>query len=360
MKCGRVRRKMMAYHDGELGLDVKGRIEKHLEVCEGCTDLLRALERGDHATGAADTHDPGSEYWNEFTGRVMDRIRQEVLTKNHGPQRAPLHSGFSPARLAPALSIALVAVVAVGVMMKIRQPVIPDHAASRRDKLVGKEIPLSPEKQTPTRLNENEVFYHSKLDEAAPTMEPEVIGSRQEVKRVPPETKTVISAGKTEEAAGEDLGVDGLVEETGKGLRDRDGSTITASPYPPDEEAIRSTLEPAAPAVSRKERTYIDTGAPPLPEGAIDDGSWGQLAFARMLEKEGRLSESETILDDLLERSTEPSIQEQASLLLVSVLANQNRLPEARKVLKGAQEKYPANLMIQNYILEGGPERNNR
>jgi hypothetical protein len=41
---------------------------------------------------------------------------------------------------------------------------------------------------------------------------------------------------------------------------------------------------------------------------------------------------------------------------MVSVLANQNRVPEARKVLEDAQRQYPANMMIQNLKIRNGEE----
>jgi hypothetical protein len=354
MRCGRVRRKLMAYHDGELGLNLKGRIGKHLKTCEECSGLLGVLERGDRVAGEAGVPDPASEYWDTFTGRVMDRIRQETLTGHPKSQRAPARYGLSPAKLAPALSIALVAVVAAGVMMKIRQPVIPDHTTSLQDMTAEKETSLSPGEQTRVGNDQKEASYYSTPVKAAPVKEPEKPDTRQDVKQVLPETTMAMSTEKTEVAADEGMRIDAMQEETETEFRDVDGSLITATPYPSDEETIRSTLRPSAPEITGKARTSVETKQPLSKERAIDDGSWGQLAFARKLEEEGRHSESEKVLDDLLKRNTDPPIQEQASLLLVSVLANQNRLPEARQVLEGAQQRYPANMMIQNYELKEG------
>ena len=122
MRCKRVGKWLMAYHDGELGRGLTGRIRRHLEKCPACSNALKALEKTDRAAGIAQFPDPGPEYWESFTDRVMERAGGEA---GDTAAKAPRLRGFYPVRLAPALSIALVAVVAAGVLLKIRQPVSP-------------------------------------------------------------------------------------------------------------------------------------------------------------------------------------------------------------------------------------------
>jgi len=45
MKCGKVRRKLVAYLDGELGERQKKLIKEHLEVCDGCRKEAEILIR---------------------------------------------------------------------------------------------------------------------------------------------------------------------------------------------------------------------------------------------------------------------------------------------------------------------------
>ena len=47
MRCGKVRRKLMAYHDDELGRSDAEKISLHLETCRACARLLEALEGAD-------------------------------------------------------------------------------------------------------------------------------------------------------------------------------------------------------------------------------------------------------------------------------------------------------------------------
>ena len=62
------------------------------------------------------------------------------------------------------------------------------------------------------------------------------------------------------------------------------------------EEAVRPALKPPAPDVAPEPKAFLETKRSLSTEGAIDDGSWGQLAFARKLEEEGKHSERQKVL----------------------------------------------------------------
>jgi hypothetical protein len=123
----------MAYHDSELSDRAKRRMEKHLESCEVCRGLLTDLRLADeHANMEAGVNEivgvpempaPDDAYWESFTARVLDRVEEDAATRAPEKRKAK-HSwnGFIP-KMAPAFSIALVIVVAAGVLMKIGEPV---------------------------------------------------------------------------------------------------------------------------------------------------------------------------------------------------------------------------------------------
>ncbi|GBE16025.1 hypothetical protein BMS3Abin14_02105 [bacterium BMS3Abin14] len=113
MRCGSVRRKLMAYHDGELPQSERGRVEEHLNACPGCSGMLADLVRAD---SAVDMPGPGQEYWDSFTGRVMVSVRKESV-------QVPARPVFL--RFVPAVSIALVFVVALGLYLGNRVKLPP-------------------------------------------------------------------------------------------------------------------------------------------------------------------------------------------------------------------------------------------
>jgi len=346
MRCTSVRRKLMVYHDGELGQVVSGRIERHLETCRTCSNLLDALERGDHATEMARVPDPGSAYWGTFTGRVMERVRKETRTSPSGPRTAPARAGFSPLKLAPALSIALVVVVATGVLMKVRQPAVPKHLPASGEAVVEKETPTVLADHYGAPSESKGAFYPSAPVETAPGKNAAESITTMEVKKAFPEKTDGVSMGKREAAADEKLRV--LREEGTAGIpaADRDDLLPSVPPVP------QTLLTASFPEASREDLFLGKTEEPSIPGGTIDDGSWGQLVYARHLADQGKNRGSEEVLNDLLARNSEPPVQEEASLLLVTVLNNQSRMEEAREVLEDAQRLFPANVTIQNYRLE--------
>ncbi len=138
MRCSRVRKLLMPYHDGELPLSRRSQINEHLLMCSDCTSILEDLERAD---SAATVPDPGPEYWSSFTNRVMQSVDKLGEEKKHGirlPVRERLQNFW---RLAPALSAALVLVVAAGLLLDIDVRIkIPGQSAPGEKLAVGKTV----------------------------------------------------------------------------------------------------------------------------------------------------------------------------------------------------------------------------
>ena len=75
MDCRETRTLLNAFHDGELPVADRSRVEEHLRGCTECSGLLADLGRADRAAGVPD---PGPAYWDRFNARVMDRVGREA------------------------------------------------------------------------------------------------------------------------------------------------------------------------------------------------------------------------------------------------------------------------------------------
>ncbi len=137
MNCGKARKWMMAFHDGELSVSRSARVRDHLSACSQCTAILEELEMVD---GTVQVTEPAPEYWDSFTGRVMNRIRADQRTAEEGAREKILHQWRPLWRLAPAISIVFVAVVAVGVFFEMKRPVDLPTEMAPMTKAVGKTV----------------------------------------------------------------------------------------------------------------------------------------------------------------------------------------------------------------------------
>jgi hypothetical protein len=151
MRCQRAQQRLMAYHDGELSRGAARRVEKHLEICTECGPLLERLRLADHHAGSAvdpkgmagvpGMVPPDDRYWESFTARVLDRVEEDAATrapKRHKPRRS---WNFIIPRMAPAFSIALVVVVAAGVLIKIGDPIpVPKAPVSHMESVPEKDV----------------------------------------------------------------------------------------------------------------------------------------------------------------------------------------------------------------------------
>jgi hypothetical protein len=238
-------------------------------------------------------------------------------------------------------------VVAAGVLMKIRQPAVPERSALSRETVAIKDAPSVLEGQTGVELEKKEADYFSAPDEVYPADQLVKPGEH------PADTS---QPARDKESAAEDISrVPAMDEKHRYRSDDGDAFMMPATPASPGEKIPLTIMKDSSPEAAGQMRALMEERERALPTGrAVDDGSWGQLAFARKLADEGRQLESEKVLDDLLARDPDLPVQEEASLLLISLLASQNRLPEARQVLDEARRQFPANMMIQNYKLENG------
>jgi hypothetical protein len=133
------------------------------------------------------------------------------------------------------------------------------------------------------------------------------------------------------------------------------GDEVAAlTPGEPSEEsqAVASGMETLGSSVSSGEVKKTFTSRPSLYRGPED-----QLIHAKNLAEVRKFWESEKVLKDLLSQSPPSPIQEEASILLVKVLRNQNRTGEAQQVLDDAKVQFPANEMIQTFDLKIEGER---
>ena len=162
MRCQRAQQRLMAYHDSELSPGARRRVEKHLETCGECSQLLERLRLADrHASHSKGVNDmvgvpemppPEDKYWEGFTARVLDRVEEDAATR--APERKkPRRSWdlFIP-RMVPAFSMALVVVVAAGVLMKMGNqvpiPKVPEDQkeSARQGSVLVAEKEAPPEK----------------------------------------------------------------------------------------------------------------------------------------------------------------------------------------------------------------------
>jgi len=342
----------MACHDGELAAAAAKKVRDHLEGCEECSSLLAALEQADHATGSAAVPGPDSSYWDTFTGRVMDKVKEEAPIRKHGSEKVSPRSLFSPFRFAPALSVALVVVVAAGVLMKIREPAAPDQKAYIQDSSAGRDASLIRKEEDQVDLESRRAAGSSIRERGAAEPAPVKRAEEKQLGRPPSPTAAGHTSVGKEAAADDKERTVSPEEETGLRFGEGDDSKAAVSPAPEDLTSARSFMAVPLQEPVTEAGDHAKSGKPLVAEEAAQDGSWGQLAFARSLEEEGDHAQSEKVLGDLLARDPPARVQEEASILLVSVLANQNRLPEARRVLEEAQRQYPANMMIQNFRLD--------
>jgi len=129
MKCHRAQHYMMAYHDGELSAGTKRRVRKHLESCSECARLLEGLRFADRqacsaagGTEMVNVPGPDNRYWESFTPRVLDRIEEDAATRVPEKEFHRRRWDLMIPRLAPVFSIALVVVVAAGILFKMDGP----------------------------------------------------------------------------------------------------------------------------------------------------------------------------------------------------------------------------------------------
>ena len=149
-------------------------------------------------------------------------------------------------------------------------------------------------------------------------------------------------------------------EETASGFTDESMRTLEAPEELGDEVAVLTPGEPSE--ESKVVASGMETLGSSVPSEEVKQtfasrsslyrGPEDQLIHARNLADVRKFWESEKVLKDLLSQRPPSPIQEEASILLVKVLRNQNRTGEAQQVLDDARVQFPANEMIQTFDLK--------
>jgi anti-sigma factor RsiW len=111
--CWLVRRRLDAYHDGELSPGARARVAAHVERCEACRQELAALDRLRAALTLTAVNPPEAA-WASFWPEVRARIAAPAPAPEPAWRRT-WESVTSRPRwtLAPAFAVAALAVVAV-------------------------------------------------------------------------------------------------------------------------------------------------------------------------------------------------------------------------------------------------------
>lgn len=380
MRCTRAQQRLMAYHDSELSTGAGRRLKKHLESCDDCRRLLENLDRADHhasqadginpVVGVPDMPPPDDRYWESFTARVLDRVEEEAATRT--PERKRHRKGwdFFIPRMVPAFSIALVVVVAAGVLMKTGGP-----AEMMEAPVPSKKTALAEPART-IKAEEVEVAAaRAPLKKAVPTVT-EVKDDREQraAAAVPVPVPSELSADPVAPGFTADTDLGNEMEVSGNiapSVTEGPGPSALVVPEPPlkepeklaGEEVLDEMLDlsgDSAHAVSGIKA--LDSAEPAIEAGQPTRNRQryrspeDQLTHARRLAELRKFWESEQILKDLISQKPRNPIQEEASILLVRVLSSQNRVNAAQKTLDDAKMQFPENQTIQTFELdsEGG------
>ena len=144
MRCGKARKYIMSFHDGELPETRKVKVGEHLSSCGDCKSLFERLQVADRAVRVPD---PGQEYWNSFTGRIMQRVRAEESAGRRKSTETIMHQWRPLWKLAPAFSAVFVAVVAAGILLDVGKPPRPMKDTTPLEKTVGETVPVTEQEE---------------------------------------------------------------------------------------------------------------------------------------------------------------------------------------------------------------------
>jgi anti-sigma factor RsiW len=124
--CWLVRRRLDAYHDGELSPGARARVAAHVERCESCRRELAALDRL-RATLTLTGVDPPDTAWASFWPEVRARIAAPAPVPEPVWRRTWETVTSRPRwAVAPAFAVAALAVVAVlAPWQRVPQPPAP-------------------------------------------------------------------------------------------------------------------------------------------------------------------------------------------------------------------------------------------
>ncbi len=152
MTCNKAQRYISEYVDGTLGARQAAALERHLERCAGCREVLEDFRAMKLSAAELPAPEPGDEVWSRIrTGLV--RAAASAKRPETSPSRGLFGLAWtSPAlRLAGAAALALI-LVASGVLIGTR---LGRHGGSAQ--------PADPEAYTLAKLDEAETYYQKAI-----------------------------------------------------------------------------------------------------------------------------------------------------------------------------------------------------
>jgi anti-sigma factor RsiW len=328
---------LSAYHDGELSVADRARVEAHLRGCPDCAALLESMARLD---AAAEVPDPGPEYWERFNRRVEERIGREE-SRPHTAVASHPKRGWVRQQLRYLLPAAAAAVLIVVVIRNIGQgPGVPAPIPAPPAREAGR-VPASPEAPALAARDEKK--------EAAPAVYPRAAEGKAVADRARPH-RAIPEAPAPSGVSGEIPAPEPVVgeESVGKGAFTEGPEQKTAMKRESEEARIQKdqsagVAAPRRPEGGRSEEAAKAMGDPGmrLPAPGCEE--------ARSLAAQGRFKDAEAAQRTCLAREGSPAAQEGGMVFLAELLDRQHRFAEADTVIGEAQARFPGSQPLERY-----------
>ncbi len=113
MRCGKVRKSLAAFADGELPPGRREEVAAHLKGCLACRAQLESIQKVDALSRQLTHTEPEQAYWATFLPRVRSKIAQTEQRPAWARMRDALARFFAPPALWPRLAGAVAAAVLV-------------------------------------------------------------------------------------------------------------------------------------------------------------------------------------------------------------------------------------------------------
>ncbi len=337
MNCRKAQEMLSAYHDGELSVADRARVEAHLRGCPDCTAFLESMARID---SAVEVPDPGPEYWERFNRRVEERIGREE-TRSHATVASHPKRGWARQQLRYLVPAAAAAVLIVVVFRTIGQGPGGPAPTSAPPAMEAGRVPASPEVPAPAARDVKEGAAPPGVPRAA---EGKAVADRARTHRGIPEASAPSGAAREKPAPGP------MVREKpgGKGA-------VPAGPYRAaatkreSEDALIQKDQAAGVAASRtpgggrSEEAAKAMGDPRmrLPASGCEE--------ARSLAVREQFKDAEAAQRACLARDDSPAAQESGLVFLAELLDRQRRFAEADTVIEEAQARFPKSRPLERY-----------
>ncbi len=337
MNCRKAQEMLSAYHDGELSVADRARVEAHLHGCPDCAALLQSMARID---SAVEVPDPGPEYWERFNRRVEERIGREDSRPNATVVSHPKR-GWARQQLRYLLPAAAAAVLIVVVYRNIGQgPGVPAPTSAPPAMEAGR-VPASPNAPAPAERDAKDGAAPNAYPRAA---EGKTVVDRARPHRVIPEAPAASGISRKPSAPAPQAGD----ESGGK-------SAFPAAPEPATamkKESEDSVLQKdRAAGLSASETPRV--GRSVEAAKAMEDPGMRLPASgceeARSLAARGRFKDAEFAQRACLARDDSPVAQESGLVFLAELLDRQHRFAEADKVIDEAQARFPKSRPLELY-----------